>query len=90
MRRFVIDGVTIPMDIFLDEGLTPLDKIIAGLIIYHTDEVYSALENREIAELCGCSERTVSTSVSHLVKRGYFTVAKFDGRTRILKYNINV
>lgn len=80
-------SIWIPNEIFAREELSPLSKLIAGVIIHYTkSNGCSDLSNEEIAILCKCSTRSVSNSISELTRLGYFTVSKFDGRTRVLKY----
>ncbi len=45
--------------------------------------------NKHIAELCQCSETTVSKSISKLVKLGYLEVKAFNGRSRFLKSRLS-
>ena len=78
-------GIWIPAEVWLDERLTALDKIIlAEINSLDTDEGCFA-SNKYIAEFCGTKENTVSLSISKLKELGYIEQVKFDGRQRVLK-----
>lgn len=49
---------------------------------------YCYASNKYLAERCGCSEITISRSISKLKKMKLITQIKFDGRYRYLKSNI--
>ena len=79
-------GVWIAKEIWLDERLNALDKIILTEIDSldkGEDGCYAS--NQYIADFCQCSASKVSISVSKLIKLNYLYLKKFDGRTRILK-----
>lgn len=78
-------GIWISAEVWLDERLTALDKIIlAEINSLDTDEGCFA-SNKYIAEFCGTKENTVSLSISKLKELGYIEQVKFDGRQRVLK-----
>ncbi len=79
-------GIWIPKEIWLDERLNALDKVILAEI----DSLDSSdrgcwASNKHIADFCQCTERKVSATISKLRKCGYIYVQKFDGRQRELK-----
>lgn len=78
-------GVWIPKEIWLDERLTALDKIILTEIDSLDGEEGCYASNEYLAEFCQCCATKVSTSISLLIKLGYVEVKKFDGRKRFLK-----
>ena len=83
-------GVWIPKEVWLDEQLTALDKVILieiDSLDKGDDGCYAS--NQYIAEFCQCSISKVSTSVSKLIKLDYLYVKKFDGRLRILKSRLS-
>lgn len=82
-------GIWIPKEVWLDERLSPLDKVILMEIdsLDQTDRGCFA-GNKRIAEFCQCSERKVTDSVKKLKAIGYLREESFDGRTRCLKSNL--
>lgn len=79
-------GVWIPKEIWLDERLNALEKVILVEIdsLDHGAPDYCWKSNENIAEFCQCSATKVSNAVSKLIELGYIEVAAFDGRTRRL------
>lgn len=79
-------GVWIPKEVWLDERLSALDKVILTEIdSLDQGEKGCFASNQYIAEFCQCSATKVSNSVSKLIECGYLYVQKFDGRERQLK-----
>lgn len=79
-------GVWIPKEIWLDERLNALEKVILTEIdSLDGGEDGCWASNEHIAKFCQCSDWKVSTAISKLVKLGYIKVLSFDGRTRKLK-----
>lgn len=78
-------GIWIPSEVWLDNRLTALDKMILAEIasLDLGDGCYAS--NKYLADFCGCKEIKVSTSISKLKELGYLELIKFDGRQRILK-----
>lgn len=79
-------GVWIPKEVWLDERLSAVEKII----LVEIDSLDSSergcwASNQHIAEFCQVSERTVSAAISKLKQLGYVYVQAFDGRQRELK-----
>lgn len=79
-------GVWIPKEIWLDDRLNALDKVILTEIdSLDQGESGCYASNKYIAEFCQCSEVKVSRAISKLIKIGYLKLSSFDGRTRILQ-----
>jgi len=77
-------GVWIPKEIWLDERLTALDKIILTEIDSLDGDEGCYASNEYLAEFCQCSEAKITKSIALLTKYGYVKVKKFDGRKRFL------
>ena len=79
-------GIWIPVEVYLDERLNALDKIILMEIdsLDCTEEGCYA-SNEYLSKFCQCKETKVSLSIKKLVELGYLEVVKFDGRKRFLK-----
>lgn len=83
-------GVWITKEVWLDERLNALDKIILTEIdSLDRRERGCYASNKSIAEFCQCSETKVSTAISKLIKLEYIYVQKFDGRQRELKSRLS-
>ena len=83
-------GIWIPKEVWLDERLNALDKIILAEI----DSLDSSdrgcwASNKHISDFCQCSETKVSTAISKLIEYGYLYVKSFDGRSRELKSSLS-
>ena len=78
-------GIWIRKEIYLDERLSALDKIVFAEIDSLDGKDGCFCTNEYLAEFCQCGERTVSQSISKLVKLGLVKLESFDGRTRILR-----
>lgn len=78
-------GIWICKDIWLDDRLTALDKIICAEVdsLSCSDKGCYA-SNEYLANFCKCSVAKVSASISKLCELGYLEVASFDGRYRVL------
>lgn len=83
-RRF--DGVWIPSEIWLDDRLNALDKVILTEIhsLDKGDE-HCWAGNDYLAQFCQCSTSKVTKTVSKLIDLGYVKVHSFDGRIRRLR-----
>ncbi len=77
-------GVWIPKEIWLDERLTALDKIILTEINSLDGEEGCYASNEYLADFCQCSEAKITKSIALLIEYGYIKVKKFDGRKRFL------
>lgn len=83
-------GVWIPKEVWLDDRLNALDKIILTEIdSLDQGEDGCFASNEYIANFCQCSATKVSTSINQLIKYGYLYVLKFDGRKRHLKSRLS-
>lgn len=84
-------GVWIPKQVFLDERLNAIEKIILieidSLDAEDSEGCYAS--NEYLANFCKCSMTKVSTSISKLIKLGYLYVSKNDGRKRYLKSRLS-
>lgn len=79
-------GVWIPREVWLDDRLSALDKIILVEIdSLDCDEKGCYASNKYLAEFCQCSEAKITKSISKLVKFGYLEVVGFNGRCREIK-----
>lgn len=82
-------GIWIPKEIWLDDNLSALDKVILAEIDSLDDENNGCYaSNQYIADFCKCSESKVSKTISTLKRQGYIYVQNFDGRKRYIKSNI--
>jgi hypothetical protein len=82
-------GVWIPKEVWLDERLSALDKIIFVEIDSLDSDVRGCYaSNKYLAEFCQCSETKISKAISKLIDLGYLYVQKFDGRQRELKSSL--
>ena len=82
-------GIWIPKEIWLDERLNTIDKVILleiDSLDISEDGCYAS--NKYLADFCQCAETSVSNSISKLIKLGYVEVLKFDGRKRYLKSSL--
>ena len=79
-------GIWIPKEVWLDDRLNALDKIIL-MEIHSLDNEQTGCyaSNKYLAEFCQCTETKISTAISKLKELGYIELASFDGRHRILK-----
>lgn len=83
-------GVWIPREVWLDERLNALDKMILTEIdSLDQGERGCYASNKYIADFCQCSESKVSKSISVLIEYGYIYVKSFDGRQRELKSRLS-
>lgn len=78
-------GIWIPKEVWLDERLNALDKIILAEIDSLDNEDGCYASNEQLASFCQCSIRNVTKSVSMLINYGYIYLENFDGRKRILR-----
>lgn len=79
-------GVWIPREVWLDDSLSALEKVILIEIdSLDTEENHCYASNKYLAEFCRCSEIKVSQAIKKFIFLGYIEQISFDGRTRILK-----
>ena len=83
-------GIWISKEIWLDERLNALEKIIlAEIDSLDCEETGCYASNEYLAEFCQCSVTKVSLGIKKLIEIGYIYTASFDGRTRILKSRLS-
>jgi hypothetical protein len=79
-------GVWISKEIWLDERLTAIEKIILVEIdSLDCGEKGCYASNEHLANFCQCSITKVSGAISKLIKLNYIYVESFNGRQRVLK-----
>lgn len=84
-------GIWIPKEIWFDERLNILDKVILSEVdSLDNKETGCIASNEYLAKFCQCSESKVSTSISKLIKLKYLYLESFNGRKRILRSNIKI
>lgn len=83
-------GIWIPKEIWLDERLNALDKVIlAEIDSLDNSDAGCYASNEHIAEFCQCTARKVSSAITKLKDLGYIYIKAFDGRKRVIKSNVN-
>lgn len=78
-------GVWIPKEIWLNENLTMLEKVILTEIDSLDNEEHCVAGNDYLAQFCQCSIPKVTQAVKKLIELGYIEVVSFDGRHRKLR-----
>ena len=80
-------GVWIPAEIFLDENLSPVEKILLAEIdsLDNDPEKGCFASNEYLGRFIQKSEGTTANIISSLRKRGYLSQCFFDGRNRGLR-----
>lgn len=86
-RKF--KGIWIAEDIWLNEKLNAIDKVILAEIDSLDNENHCTAGNEYFAKFCQVSEKTVSRSIQKLIDLKYISKIGFNGRIRILKSNLN-
>lgn len=82
-------GIWIPKEIWLDNRLNALEKMILMEIdSLDTDEKGCYATNDYIAEFCQCTSKKVSLAVKKLIELEYIELVKFDGRRRVIKSRV--
>lgn len=85
MQNRDFKGVWIPKEIWLNEELTLIEKVIFVEIDSLDNEDHCIAGNDYLATFCGCSERKVSDAIKKLSELGYIEVLSFDGRHRKIR-----
>lgn len=85
MEQRGFKGVWIPKEIWLDERLNALDKVILAEIDSLDNEDGCWAGNDYFAKFCQCSESKVSRSIANLIACGCIRIDHFDGRRRYLR-----
>lgn len=78
-------GIWFPAEVWLDERLTALEKMILMEIDSLDGEDGCYASNEYLAKFCQCSQSKVSSAITKLRQLGYIRVKSFDGRKRILE-----
>lgn len=78
-------GVWIPKEIYLDERLGALEKILLVEIASLDNGDGCFASNEYFAEFCQCSDKQVRNMIAKLKELGLVEQVKFDGRKRWLK-----
>jgi hypothetical protein len=79
-------GVWIPKEIWLDDRLTALEKVILIEVdSLDIEDKHCYASNKHLADFCQCTEVKISNAIRKCIVLGYLEVVSFDGRTRILK-----
>jgi len=79
-------GVWIPRDIWLDDRLSAIEKVLLIEIdSLSGGELGCIKTNETLAEFCQCSVRTVTQGISNLKELGLVYVESFNGRQRVLR-----
>lgn len=78
-------GVWIPKEIWLDEKLSTLEKVIfCGILHFSHDKNMCYESNSSLSEFCQCSETKISKAISKLIGLGYVYTERFNGRQRAI------
>ena len=83
-------GVWIPKEIWLNENLTMIEKVILIEIDSLDNEEGCIAGNDYLAKFCQCSNWAVSTAIKKLQQLGYIKIVNFDGRHRVIKSNLKL
>lgn len=78
-------GVWIPKEIWLNEELTMLEKVIFVEIDSLDNENHCIAGNEYFAKFCGCSTSKVSKAIKKLKDMGWIEILEFDGRHRKIR-----
>jgi hypothetical protein len=78
-------GVWIPKEIWLNENLTMLEKVIFVEIDSLDNEDHCIASNEYFANFCGCSESKVTKAITKLISLNMIEKVAFDGRHRKLR-----
>lgn len=83
-------GVWIPKNVWFDNRLNALDKIILMEIdSLDTEENGCYAGNEYLAKFCQCSERKITESISKLIELNYIYLESFNGRIRVLRSTLS-
>lgn len=88
-RRFV-KGIWIPIEIWENTELNWTERILLMEIDSFTNkEMDCFFSNEYIANILGVSETQASRTISSLIKKGYISKTRFDGRRRYVTSNLS-
>lgn len=77
-------GVWIPKEIWLNENLSMLEKVMYIEIDSLDNENHCFAGNDYFAKFCNCSQSAVTKAIKHLKELGMIEQISFDGRQRVL------
>ena len=78
-------GVWIPKEIWLNENLTMIEKVILIEIDSLDNEEHCSAGNDYLAQFCQCSISKVTKAIKKLEDMGFIEVISFDGRHRKIR-----
>lgn len=78
-------GVWIPKEIWLNDKLSLLEKVLLVEISSLDNEEHCIASNEYLASFCGCSESSVTKAIKKLKKLELLEEIAFDGRIRKLR-----
>ena len=78
-------GVWIPKEIWLNENLTMIEKVILIEIDSLDNEEHCSAGNEYLAQFCQCSISKVTKAIKKLEDMGFIEVISFDGRHRKIR-----
>lgn len=82
-------GVWIPKEIWLNDQLTMLEKVILIEIDSLDNEGHCIAGNEYLAQFCQCSESKVTKAITKLKELGYIEIVSFDGRHRKIRSRLS-
>ena len=83
-------GVFIPKEIWLNDELSAIEKMIFTEIDSLDGDTHCYASNEYLANFCKTSIPTVTRAISHLKLLGYIEEVSNNGRTRVLKSNLSL
>lgn len=90
MEQRDFKGIWIPKNVWLDNRLNALDKIILMEIdSLDFEEKGCYAGNEYLAKFCQCSERKITESISKLIELNYIYLESFNGRIRVLRSTLS-
>lgn len=82
-KKFKINYLVVPDFVFNNERLTYMSaKVYSFIHNFRMEEFFYG--NERLAELFGCSERSISRAITQLEEEGFITT-RFDGRKRFIE-----
>lgn len=88
MEERQVKYIVCPLEVFLDTRLDATEKILlmeVDSFCKRGDRNGCYASNEYLSQFCGCSDRKISQSISHLKELGYIEQTSFDGRRRVLR-----
>lgn len=85
-----VKGIWIPIEVWKNKNLSWNEKILLMEIDSYTSETEDCyFSNKYISEMLGVNETTANKLLSNLIKQGFVTKTRFDGRHRYVRTNIS-